>query len=166
MLQTSSTLLENLHWTKTFWQPTKADETTHVLGLNWNDGARGPNQLWVVGALQYATLRFNNFKSWNIKVIPKDADMTMLKRKLQTRGILGNDWSGDSMAKSLSISTKPEYVNFQTLVMDEKSEPGANAATQQERLLPLYLRRCLRRESLTWIHGRRIHQRENRGGGI
>lgn len=63
-----------------------------------------------------------------------------LKRKLQARGILGDDWFRDSMAESLSIGPKPEYVNFQISVTDDKAEQRQ----MQQRLLPLYLRRRLR----------------------
>lgn len=109
---------------------------THVLGLSGGYKAQGAHQLWVVGTLQYATLRFNSFQSWNAKVISKDTEMRALKGRLQVHGILGSDWSGDSMAGSLSTSTNKAGVRQSSnFGYGRSSGTEANATTQRQRLL-------------------------------
>lgn len=62
--------------------------------------------------------------------------MGALKRRLQVHGILGSDWSGVSMAESLSTSTNKAGVRQSSnFGYGRSSGTEANATTQRQRLL-------------------------------
>ncbi len=77
----------------------------HTLGLRREDGAQEIAVFWVTGLIQYASLKYGTYESWNIKVDCDANVMTEIQGFLETSGILGKDWKkgGDN---TISMSSK------------------------------------------------------------
>lgn len=107
---------------RSFWQPTNASQSMHVLSTQGRDGSRGVAQLFVVGRLEFATL-VKKTDYWMVRTCITDTDRARLKTGLKTIGILGDAWSTTNIEPVISVSANPDFVLSRIdLMADEEME--------------------------------------------
>lgn len=96
-------------------------------------------QLWAIGTIENAWLKFGLYKSWNIKVTLPNNKLKDLQDKLLAHGILGSAWTGAEMEQKLNISSRKQYVNdLLSLIEDMGNREYLEELTQLGRFLFTY----------------------------
>ena len=94
----------------------------HTLGIEGTDDSKGIAAFWVFGIIEYVALTLGTYNSWSAKVICSDEDLKVLKENLQSRGILGKEWSDESNDKVVKFGTNKTHVKDLIEIMNNNDE--------------------------------------------
>lgn len=76
---------------------------------------------WVTGLIQYTSLKYGIYKSWNIKVDCDVNVVTEIQDFFQPSGILGKDWT-KANDNTISMLSKKNHVYNQIDLIDDGNE--------------------------------------------
>lgn len=94
----------------------------HMLGIKGTDNSKDVAVFWVFGIIEYVALTLGTYNSWSAKVICINKDLKILKENLQSREILGKEWSYESNNKVVKFGTNKTYIKDLIRIMDNDDE--------------------------------------------
>ena len=89
-IRINSNYLPNVNWRKIFWRLANDNKSMQTLGIIGANKSRNLLQLWVIGNIKNAWLKFDLYKLWNIKVVPPNNKLKSLQDKRHAHDILGS----------------------------------------------------------------------------